>query len=139
MSSAAGEERNRVFVKVLVLGQSNVGKSSLIERYCKDHFTAERRMTIGADFMTKVLDNISEDSQVVMQIWDTAGQERFTTSALSNAFYRGSDGALLVYDATNEKSAEQLAMWRDEVCLNDNNTKCKMQNISPCLDSQQTI
>ena len=54
------------------------------------------------------------DNDVILQIWDTAGQERFQQGLLGSAFYRGSHGALLVYDVSNEKSFEQVAHWRDE-------------------------
>lgn len=57
------------------------------------------------------------DQDTTLQIWDTAGQERFHQGTIGSAFYRGASGALLVYDVNNERSVEQLAMWRDE-CIN---------------------
>lgn len=105
--------KERVVLKIIVLGCSNVGKSALIKRYTTGKFTDTRVATIGSDFMTKVLDLMG--IQVVLQIWDTAGQERFHQGTIGAPFYRGANGCLLVYDVTNEKSIEQLSQWRDEL------------------------
>ena len=107
-----GARRERVIVKVLVLGAANAGKTSLIERYVNGAFTGLRRATVGSDFSTRVLD--LEDRDVVLQVWDTAGQERFGSASVGASYFRSSDGALLVYDCICEKSVEQLAQWRDE-------------------------
>lgn len=103
--------RERVIVKVLVLGAANAGKTSLIERYCYGDFTGVRRPTVGCDFKTKILD--LEEKEVVLQVWDTAGQERFQ-STLGASYYRNSDGCVLVYDCTSEKSVDQLSQWKSE-------------------------
>lgn len=81
-------------------------------RYCAGTFSEARRATIGADYMTKKMNIL--DTDIILQIWDTAGQERFHQGTLGSAFYRGADGALLVYDISNEKSFEQVSHWRDE-------------------------
>jgi Ras-related protein Rab-7A len=107
------EKKDRVVLKIIVLGCSNVGKSALIKRYTTGKFTENRVATIGSDFMTKVVDLMG--IQVVLQIWDTAGQERFHQGTIGAPFYRGANGCLLVYDVTNEKSMEQLSQWRDEL------------------------
>jgi len=103
-------------IKVLVLGASNVGKTSLNTRYCQGKFSERRVSTIGVDFMSKHIVLSAELPPVVLQIWDTAGQERFTTGGISAPFYRKADGIILVYDVTSMASAEQLARWHDE-CL----------------------
>lgn len=108
-------KKKKALIKIIVLGSSNVGKTSIMTRYATGKFSPERRPTIGADFMTKRL--FIAETEVTLQIWDTAGQERFHQGTIGSAFYRGASGALLVYDVNNEKSFEQLAMWRDE-CLN---------------------
>lgn len=66
---------DRIVLKIIVLGASNVGKTSMMKRYVTDKFTGTRRATIGADFMTKRVK--IEDADIILQIWDTAGQERF--------------------------------------------------------------
>lgn len=86
---------------------------SLIRRYAAGTFSAERRATTGADFSSKQL--FMADQKILLQIWDTAGQERFHQGTLGGAFYRGSHGALLVYDLANLKSFEQCEMW----CVED--------------------
>jgi len=95
--------------KVLVLGDSGVGKTSLANQYVKGQFSSQFRATIGADFMNKEVQ--LEDRRVTLQIWDTAGQERF--QSLGSAFYRGSDCCVMVYDITNPSSFESLENWRN--------------------------
>jgi hypothetical protein len=82
---------------------------SLIRRYASGTFSGERKATTGADFSSKQL--FMADQKILLQIWDTAGQERFHQGTLGGAFYRGSHGALLVYDLANLKSFEQCEMW----------------------------
>ena len=100
-------------LKCVVLGSSNVGKSSLLERYTKNSFRPERRVTLGADFASKVID-VGEE-RVRLVIWDTAGQERFHHGTIGGAFYRGADGALLVYDTTDFSTFAQVELWRREL------------------------
>ncbi len=83
-------------------------------RFARGKFSGIRRPTVGSDFLTKKI--MIHDVEVSLQIWDTAGQERFHAGSIGAQFYRGSHGALLVYDVNNEKSIEQIAQWRDE-CL----------------------
>lgn len=98
----------RYVSKVLLLGDSFVGKSCLIQRYVKKEFTQEFRATIGCDFLMKQVETPSGEN-VTLQIWDTAGQERF--QSLGHAFYRGSDGLVLVFDITNVDSFAHLDGW----------------------------
>jgi len=105
--------KKRVILKVIILGDSGVGKTSLMNQYVNKKFTNQYKATIGADFLTK--DVIIDDKQVTMQIWDTAGQERF--QSLGVAFYRGADCCVLVYDLTNQKSFDNLDSWRDEFLI----------------------
>lgn len=107
--------RQKVLLKVIVLGDSGVGKTSLMNQYVNRKFTNQYKATIGADFLTKEV--MIEDKLVTMQIWDTAGQERF--QSLGVAFYRGADACVLVYDVTNEKSFRQLDSWREGVFSSD--------------------
>jgi len=102
--------RKKVLLKVLILGDSGVGKTSLMNQYVNKKFTNQYKATIGADFLTKEV--MIDDKLVTMQIWDTAGQERF--QSLGVAFYRGADCCVLVYDLTNPKTFESMDSWRDE-------------------------
>jgi len=97
-------------LKVVVLGDSGVGKTSLLERFVNRRFSQQYKATIGADFLTK--DMFVDDRNVNLQIWDTAGQERY--QSLGSAFYRGADACVLVFDITDVKSFESLETWRDE-------------------------
>jgi Ras-related protein Rab-7A len=102
--------KRKQFLKVIILGESGVGKTSLMNRYVRNEFSMRYKATIGADFMTK--DIMIEDKPITLQIWDTAGQERF--QSLGAAFYRGADCCMLVFDATNEHSFERLDAWKRE-------------------------
>jgi Ras-related protein Rab-7A len=95
---------------VIILGDSGVGKTSLMNKFVNDKFSKQYKATIGADFLTKEI--LIDDKLVTMQIWDTAGQERF--QSLGVAFYRGADSCILVYDITDQKSFDSLDLWMDE-------------------------
>jgi Ras-related protein Rab-7A len=90
-----------------------IGKTSLMNRYVRDKFSAQYKATIGADFLTKDIE--VDGKMVTMQIWDTAGQERF--QSLGVAFYRGADGCVLVYDIADAKSFDNLDSWIDEFMI----------------------
>jgi Ras-related protein Rab-7A len=105
--------KKRRLLKVIILGDSGVGKTSLMNQYVQKKFSKEYKATIGADFLTKELE--VDDKTVTMQIWDTAGQERF--QSLGVAFYRGADCCVLVHDVNNAKSFEALDNWRDEFLI----------------------
>lgn len=105
--------RKRRLLKVIILGDSGVGKTSLMNQYVTRKFSKEYKATIGADFLTKEVE--IDDIKVTMQIWDTAGQERF--QSLGVAFYRGADCCVLVYDVNNVKTFDDLDNWRDEFLI----------------------
>ncbi|XP_027363689.1 ras-related protein Rab7 isoform X1 [Abrus precatorius] len=102
--------RRRTLLKVIVLGDSGVGKTSLMNQYVHKKFSQQYKATIGADFVTKELQ--IEDRLVTLQIWDTAGQERF--QSLGVAFYRGADCCVLVYDVNVMRSFDTLDNWHEE-------------------------
>ncbi|QLQ82202.1 hypothetical protein HG537_0G04570 [Torulaspora globosa] len=109
--------RKKNILKVIILGDSGVGKTSLMHRYVNDKYSQQYKATIGADFLTKEV-VVDDDKVATMQVWDTAGQERF--QSLGVAFYRGADCCVLVYDVTNGKSFENIKSWRDEFLVNAN-------------------
>merc|ERR1712151_199089 len=89
----------RTLLKVIILGDSGVGKTSLMHQYVSKKFSNQYKATIGADFLTKEVQ--VDDRLVTMQIWDTAGQERF--QSLGVAFYRGADCCVLVFVVIGNK------------------------------------
>ncbi|XP_055338346.1 ras-related protein rab7-like [Paramacrobiotus metropolitanus] len=105
--------RKKVLLKVIILGDSGVGKTSLMNQYVNKKFSNQYKATIGADFLTKEV--AVDDRLVTMQIWDTAGQERF--QSLGVAFYRGADCCVLVFDVNNAQSFKSLDSWRDEFLI----------------------
>ncbi|KAF9468775.1 P-loop containing nucleoside triphosphate hydrolase protein [Collybia nuda] len=109
-------------IKLVVIGASGVGKTSLRGQYISGRFSNGYRATIGADFITKILPHPSRpDESITLQIWDTAGQERF--SSLSTAFFRGADAALLMFDVNSPQTMEALIKWwaefKERAPLND--------------------
>ncbi|KAF8377217.1 hypothetical protein HHK36_030591 [Tetracentron sinense] len=102
--------RSRTLLKIIVLGDSGVGKTCLMNQYVHKRFSQQYKATIGADFVTKELQ--IDDRLVTLQIWDTAGQERF--QSLGVAFYRGADCCVLVYDVNVHKSFDTLDNWHEE-------------------------
>jgi len=98
-------------LKILIIGESSVGKSSLMLRFTEDDFDEEQALTIGVDFKMK---NINIDGvNVKLAIWDTAGQERFRT--LTPSYYRDAQGAILVYDVTKVGTFQKLDSWLNEL------------------------
>lgn len=97
--------------KVVIIGDSGVGKSNLLSRFTKNEFNLESKSTIGVEFATRSL-NV-EGKVIKAQIWDTAGQERYR--AITSAYYRGAVGALLVYDVTRHVTFENVERWLKEL------------------------
>lgn len=97
--------------KLVVLGDSGVGKTALIHRYVQNQFRADFKATIGADFNSKTI-NVA-NQEVDLQIWDTAGDERF--HSVGAAFYRGTDACILVYDVTQRESFHRLKAWEQDL------------------------
>ena len=111
MNSSTGDTDYEFIFKVLLLGNSNVGKSSLFLRFVDDIWNDTFVPTIGVDFKIKTF-NIDE-KKIKMQIWDTAGQERFKNIIAS--YYRGAHGILLIYDVTDKESFKNLSNWLIEI------------------------
>ena len=106
-----GNEDYEFIFKVLLLGNSNVGKSSLFLRFVDDIWNDTFVPTIGVDFKIKTFD--IDEKKIKMQIWDTAGQERFKNIIAS--YYRGAHGILLIYDVTDKDSFKNLNNWLIEI------------------------
>lgn len=98
--------------KILLLGNQGVGKSSLLGRFADNEFLETYRTTVGVDFKIRTVE--IDDKAVKLQLWDTAGQERFKT--VTNTYFRGAHGVILVYDVTDPKSFAQINdYWLKEV------------------------
>ena len=97
--------------KILLIGNSAVGKSSLLMRFADDIFTDNFLPTIGVDFKIRTIETAG--SIVKLQMWDTAGQEKFKT--ITSAYYKGAHGVIMVYDITDRKSFTDLQNWLSEV------------------------
>ncbi|KXJ14800.1 ras-related protein Rab-18-B [Exaiptasia diaphana] len=98
-------------LKILIVGESGVGKSSLLLRFTDDTFDPDIGATIGVDFKVKTIS--VEGNKAKLAIWDTAGQERFRT--LTPSYYRGAQGVILVYDTCNIDTFDKLEEWLNEV------------------------
>lgn len=97
--------------KILIVGESGVGKSNLLLRFVDNKFEPSHISTIGVDFKIKTF--MVGDQTIKMQIWDTAGHERFRSVVAS--YYRGAHGALIVYDVGNEESFNSVNDWVKEL------------------------
>lgn len=98
-------------IKIIMVGDSGVGKSSIFSRYCEKYYNDISMSTIGVDYNIKKL-NIN-NNKVKLQIWDTAGQERYRT--ITTSYYRGAHIIMLVFDLTNESSFAMLGNWMTEM------------------------
>ncbi|XP_040848478.1 ras-related protein Rab-18 isoform X1 [Ochotona curzoniae] len=107
-------------LKILIIGESGVGKSSLLLRFTDDTFDPELAATIGVDFKVKTIS--VDGNKAKLAIWDTAGQERFRT--LTPSYYRGAQGVILVYDVTRRDTFVKLDNW-----LNELETYCTRNDI----------
>ena len=110
------DDYNYLF-KIVLVGDSGVGKSCLLSRFAWDQFAVDSKSTIGVEFATKSLEI---GSQIVkVQVWDTAGQERYR--AITTAYYRDAVGAIVVYDITKEETYNNVVRWVKDVRNNTNN------------------
>ena len=105
------EEDYDTIFKIVIVGDSGVGKTNLITRYLKNDFKPETKATIGVEFSDKKY--IYKNKNIKIQIWDTAGQERYRS--LTSMYYKGAKGAILVYDITSKNSFENIDKWLIEM------------------------
>ena len=108
--------------KLVLIGDTGVGKSCLLLRFADDAFTESYISTIGVDFRFRTVK--IENKTFKLQIWDTAGQERFRT--ITSAYYRGADGIIMVYDVTDRESFDHIQDWLHEVNRYATEGTCKL-------------
>lgn len=121
--------------KLVLIGDSGVGKSCLLLRFADDNFTDSYISTIGVDFRFRTI--TIDDKTVKLQIWDTAGQERFRT--ITSAYYRGADGIIMVYDVTSSESFDHVEEWLSEVdrYANESTSKLLVGNKADLIEEKQ--
>lgn len=105
------EEEVETAIKVVVVGNGAVGKSSMIQRYCKGIFTKEYKKTIGVDFLERQIEVNGED--IRLMLWDTAGQEEF--DAITKAYYRGAQACVLAFSTVDRDSFNAIESWKKKV------------------------
>jgi len=139
MAAATGRARADYdyLVKLLLIGDSGVGKSCLLLRFTDDSFTTSFITTIGIDFKIRIFE--LDGKRIKLQIWDTAGQERFRT--ITTAYYRNAMGILLVYDVTDESSFNNIRNWirNIEQHASDNVNKILVGNKADMDESKRAV
>ncbi len=111
------ELNNHIF-KIVIVGDSGVGKSNILSRYVQDEFYQESKSTVGVELSTK--NYKINDSFVKVNIWDTAGQERY--KSITAAYYKGAKGAMIVFDLTRKDTYESVDKWFNDIkSMADNN------------------
>lgn len=119
MSNKQSNQRFAQF-KLVLLGESAVGKSSIVHRFVKNTFDDMRESTIGAAFLTQTITIPESETTIKFEIWDTAGQERY--KSLAPMYYRNANAALCVYDITSRSSFQKAQDWIKEL-------KSKLQKV----------
>ncbi|GFZ01846.1 RAB GTPase homolog A5B [Actinidia rufa] len=130
---AKEDDEQEYLFKIVVIGDSAVGKSNLLSRFARDEFDLHSKATVGVEFQTQVLE--VDGKEVKAQVWDTAGQERFR--AVTSAYYRGAVGALIVYDISRRTTFDSVKRWLEELDTHCDTTvarmlvgnKCDLENI----------
>ena len=121
-------------LKIMVLGESMVGKTSLITRYTNDKFGGRYLCTVGIDFQKKKIEK--NGKKVLLQIWDTAGQERFRN--VTKNYFQASQGFILAYDINNKDSFEKVQYWVEEIKSNaEEKIKCILIGTKCDLDKRE--
>ena len=104
------DDSYELLYKIIIIGDSNVGKSNILSRYTKDQFQGNSKATVGVELGTKFVK--VEGVGAKLQIWDTAGQERYRS--LTSSYYKGCHGCFIVYDITNEASFQSISTWYEQ-------------------------
>ena len=122
------EQEAQIVLKLLLLGDYSVGKTSILLKYISNKFDESSISTVGVDYMDKIIDY--NKFKIKLQIWDTSGEEKFRT--ITKNFYRNADGLLVVFDLTKKESYDHIRIWINEA--KENNDKLKTLLIGNKLD-----
>ncbi|KAI3518600.1 hypothetical protein L1887_07405 [Cichorium endivia] len=133
---SSDDEGEEYLFKVVIIGDSAVGKSNLLSRYARNEFNLHSKSTIGVEFQTQSME--IDGKEVKAQIWDTAGQERFR--AVTSAYYRGAVGALIVYDISRSTTFDSVTRWLEELKTHSDTTVARMLVGNKCdLDNIRAV
>ena len=129
------KESYDLLFKLILIGDSCVGKSNILSKYLKNEFDPNSRATVGVEFGTKNI--LINNKKIKIQIWDTAGQERYRS--ITSAYYKGAKGALIVYDITRRTSFDNIDKWISDLKLNGDKNICIiiLGNKSDLADKRQ--
>ncbi|XP_071941678.1 uncharacterized protein [Antedon mediterranea] len=128
-------ERKVLNLKILVVGDSGVGKTCFIYQFCDGKFYPNYVSTVGCDCRNVTTD--VDGTRMQLQIWDTAGQERFRT--LTSTYYRGASGIILMYDVTNEGSFNNITHWLENIVHNASQDVCKVLVGNKCDKNERQV
>lgn len=129
------EKMHDYLFKIILIGDSGVGKTSIMKRYTDEIYTANSASTIGVDFKIKTV--MINNKKVKLQIWDTAGQERF--KAIVSHYYRGAHGIMLVFDMVNRESFLHLKDWMDELKKRDVPKTTQIRILGNKIDCKENL
>lgn len=122
--------------KIIIIGDSGVGKTNLLTKFCEGLFKETYVATIGVDFKLKTM--TIDDCKVKLQIWDTAGQERFRN--ITQTYYKGASGIILTYGINNKQSFKNIHIWVKQIESNTNETISKILIASKAdLESERQV
>ena len=110
------EESYDILLKLVMIGDSGVGKTNILSRYINNEFSSITKATVGVEFFSTIIKK--NNKLIKLQIWDTAGQERY--KSITSAYYKGAKGGFVVYDITKMKTFKNLDKWITELKANGN-------------------
>lgn len=119
-ASHNSHEDFELLFKIIIIGDSGVGKTNILSRYIKNSFSFDTRSTVGVEFGAKKVE--VNGYKVKNQIWDTAGQERYRS--ITNTYYKGAKGALVVYDISKRDTFDNANKWINELRMNGEKDVC---------------
>ena len=132
----ADEENYDVLFKIVLIGDSFVGKTNIMSKYLKNEFHEDSKATVGVEFGAKKFD--IEGKSVKAQIWDTAGQERY--KSITTTYYKGAKGALIVYDITRKETFDSVDRWISELVNSGDKNMTMLLIGNKCdLDNQRQV
>ena len=130
------EDEYDMIVKMVLIGDSSVGKTNIMSKFLKNEFREDSRATVGVEFGSKIFS--VDKYKVKVQIWDTAGQERYR--AVTNAYYKGAKGAFIVYDITRKETFDNVERWYyDLKNSSDKNPTIMLIGNKSDLESQRQV